>query len=220
MKKKCKNTDRATPANYKNYHTLITVRPGCSVRTSQDRGGPVGSPHDSDEKGRLVQLGPPEEIYSSPATAFVARFTGLAGELPVRVRAVRHRAGTIEVEPTGELALARPLHVRSGMQADGVRDGLLTIRPTAVRICAPGADEHHVLGTVTDVAFGARGYEHAVHLPGETMISGVLASARMDRGETVGLHFEPAGCMVFPHHTQAVLAADANGGLATRETTR
>ena|GEM_PF-3911252 len=56
------------------------------------------------------------------------------------------------------------------------------------------------LCTVTDVAFRDRGYEHAVHLSGETMISGVLAAARVGRGETVGLHFEPAGCMVFPHH--------------------
>jgi iron(III) transport system ATP-binding protein len=171
------------------------------------------------EKGRLVQLGPPEEIYSSPATAFVARFTGLAGELPVRVTAARRAGGTIEVEPTGELPLARPLHARSGIQGDGIRDGLLTIRPTAVRICSPAADEHHVLGTVTDVAFRARGYEHAVHLPGETMISGVLAPARMNRGETVGLRFEPAGCTVFPHHAQLLPAGDGNGVLATKEST-
>ena len=38
------------------------------------------------EHGRLVQIGTPEEIYAYPATPFVARFTGLAGELAVRVR--------------------------------------------------------------------------------------------------------------------------------------
>jgi iron(III) transport system ATP-binding protein len=36
-------------------------------------------------EGKLVQLGAPEEIYQHPATPFVARFTGLAGELPVVV---------------------------------------------------------------------------------------------------------------------------------------
>jgi iron(III) transport system ATP-binding protein len=50
------------------------------------------------EHGRLVQLGTPEEIYTEPATPFVARFTGLAGELPVRVR-TRHPDGTVLVEP-------------------------------------------------------------------------------------------------------------------------
>jgi len=38
------------------------------------------------EGGRLVQAGTPEEVYTRPATPFVARFTGLAGELQVRVR--------------------------------------------------------------------------------------------------------------------------------------
>jgi iron(III) transport system ATP-binding protein len=37
------------------------------------------------EEGVLVQTGTPEEVYQHPATPFVARFTGLAGELRVRV---------------------------------------------------------------------------------------------------------------------------------------
>jgi ABC-type Fe3+/spermidine/putrescine transport system ATPase subunit len=152
------------------------------------------------ERGRLVQLGPPEEIYTSPATAFVARFTGLAGELAVRVQARRGPNGTIEVEPIGGLRLCRPLHARSAIAGPGSDDALLTIRPTAVRICVPDADEHHVLGTVTDVAFRDRGYEHAIDLPGQTMISGVFSEGRVGRGETVGLHFEPSGCMLFPRN--------------------
>ena len=35
------------------------------------------------------------------------------------------------------------------------------------------------------------------------MISGVLAARRVGRGETVGLRFEPFGCMIFPHHSMA-----------------
>ncbi len=37
------------------------------------------------ESGRLVQIGRPEDVFRNPADAFVARFTGLAGELPGRV---------------------------------------------------------------------------------------------------------------------------------------
>jgi iron(III) transport system ATP-binding protein len=153
------------------------------------------------EKGRLVQLGPPEEIYRAPATAFVARFTGLAGELAVRVRAGRGPNGTLEVEPTGGLRVFRPLHARSVGPSPEPQNALLTIRPTAVRICPHDTDEHHVLGTVTDVAFRDRGYEHAIDLPGQTMISGVFAKTRINRGETVGLHFDPSGCIVYPHNT-------------------
>jgi iron(III) transport system ATP-binding protein len=50
------------------------------------------------EAGRLVQAGTPEEIYTRPASPFVARFTGLAGELRVRVRGPRP-GGLVMVEP-------------------------------------------------------------------------------------------------------------------------
>jgi putative spermidine/putrescine transport system ATP-binding protein len=35
--------------------------------------------------GRLEQLGPPEDIYRSPATSFVAEFVGLSNRLPGRI---------------------------------------------------------------------------------------------------------------------------------------
>ena len=147
------------------------------------------------EKGSLVQMDTPEEIYRNPATAFVARFTGIACELPVLLRG-RNGNGTFLVEPTS-LTLAQPLHARS-LLPDGERhEALLTIRPSAVRICAPDRDEHHVLGTVADVAFRDRGYEHAVDLAG-IRITGVYGLRRAARGEPVGLQFDPDGCMVFP----------------------
>ncbi len=150
------------------------------------------------ERGRLVQLGSPEEIYTSPATAFVARFTGLAGELPVRLLADRARNGTIEVAPsTGGLELARPLHARAGKLGGDARDGLMAIRRAAVALCSPEGGEHHLLGIVTDVAFRDRGYEHAVEVAGAGTIAGVLAPERHGRGTLVGLRFESAGCYVF-----------------------
>ncbi len=153
------------------------------------------------EQGALVQLGPPEEIYASPATAFVARFTGLAGELPVRIRGAGP-GNTLEVEPT-EHPLARPLHARSALAGSSSGGALLTIRPTAVQLCAPEEDNHHLLGIVTDVAFRDRGYEHAIDLPGQTRISAVYAPNRAQRGETVGLRFDAAGCLVFPAAAEA-----------------
>ena len=75
---------------------------------------------------------------------------------------------------------------------------MLTIRRAAVTLCSPSVDEHHLVGTVTDVAFRDRGYEHAVDVAGAAMITGVLGRDRVGRGETVGLRFEPSGCYVFP----------------------
>ncbi len=149
------------------------------------------------QSGGLVQLGTPEEIYSSPASAFVARFTGLAGELGVRVRSVVDADGTVEVEPVGTALSARPMRARPANGALAAGRAVLAIRPTAVQLCRPDGDEHQLVGTVADVAFRGRGYEHAVEVPGQPRLSGILAPLRAGRGETVGLRFDPAGCFVF-----------------------
>ena len=146
-------------------------------------------------QGRLVQAGTPEEIYTSPATPFVARFTGLSGELPVRIRAVE--SGLVEIEPPGANG-ARPLRVRAPAGPGAGPSALLMIRPTGGRLVSGLADEHHLTGVVADVAFRGRGYEHAVDLPGSGRLTGVFAQTRAARGESVGLRLEPGGCHVFP----------------------
>lgn len=53
------------------------------------------------DKGELVQIGPPEQIYRQPATLFVARFTGSAGELPGRVLGLEGGYAVIDVAYRG-----------------------------------------------------------------------------------------------------------------------
>jgi iron(III) transport system ATP-binding protein len=153
------------------------------------------------QQGTLVQTGTPEEIYTRPATPFVARFTGLSGELPVRVtRAVG--GGLVEVEPAAAggadgTGTGRPLHARAPAGPLAGRAALLMIRPTGVRLCPNADGEHHLVGTVADVAFRGRGYEHAVDLHRLGRLTGVFAETRAARGEVVGLRLEPGGCHVF-----------------------
>jgi iron(III) transport system ATP-binding protein len=154
------------------------------------------------EKGRLVQAGTPEEIYTYPATPFVARFTGLAGELPVRIRD-RNGDGTVVVEAllAGALPAARggnPFVARTQTDVPVTGTAVVMIRPTGVRLCPSGANGHHLTGLVTDVAFRGRGYEHAIDVGGQIRLTGVLAETRAPRGDTVGLRLDPAGCLAFP----------------------
>jgi ABC-type Fe3+/spermidine/putrescine transport system ATPase subunit len=166
------------------------------------------------ERGHLVQAGTPEEIYTRPATPFVARFTGLAGELPVRVRE-RRADGSLLVEPllaeagqpAGRFLASPPLDHLAGSLLVG-EGALMMIRPTGVRLCANGSagpDGHHLSGRVTDVAFRGRGYEHAIDISAGTRLTGVFADVRAARGETVGLRLDPAGCHVFPAEADAGL---------------
>jgi iron(III) transport system ATP-binding protein len=71
------------------------------------------------------------------------------------------------------------------------------VRPTGVRICPADDAGHHLTGTVADVAFRGRGYDHAIDVPGQGRLTGVFSPARGGRGERVGLRFDPDGCHVF-----------------------
>src|SRR5256712_2769083 len=44
--------------------------------------------------GRLLQVGTPEEIYTAPASAFVASFIGVSNSLPGREQAIEGERGT------------------------------------------------------------------------------------------------------------------------------
>jgi len=92
------------------------------------------------QAGRLEQMGPPTEIYSRPATPFVAEFVGLTNRLR---GTVRH--GVVDVRGT-EIPLVEP----------GVPDGPATalVRPEAVSLASDGEmEEGPLVGTVIAVAF-------------------------------------------------------------------
>jgi iron(III) transport system ATP-binding protein len=153
------------------------------------------------QDGRLIQFGRPEQVYTEPASPFVARFTGLSGELPVRAGDAVAADGTVEIGTAGS-ALLRPCRARvsgstvSGSSPPGT-DAILMIRPTGVQLCDPAAGDHHLAGTVADVAFRGRGYEHAIDIAGHGRLTGVFAAARAERGTSVGLRLDPSGCHVF-----------------------
>jgi iron(III) transport system ATP-binding protein len=71
------------------------------------------------------------------------------------------------------------------------------IRPAGVQLCPSDTGEHHVTGTVADVAFRGRGYEHAIDIPGHARLTSVFSDPRAERGELVGLRLDPRGCHLF-----------------------
>ena len=156
------------------------------------------------EEGALVQHGTPEDIYNHPATPFVARFTGLAGEL--RVKVVAHGAGgALEITAADGAAGRLPTMKPAGAGDTGARpaprpgdEALLAIRPTGVVLAHAEAGERHLTGRVADVAFRGRGYEYAIDLPGLGRLTGVFARHRAGRGDEVGMRLEPEGCHLFP----------------------
>ena len=92
------------------------------------------------QSGHLEQLGPPTEIYSRPATPFVAEFVGLTNRLPGEVK-----NGVVEVRGT-RLPLVQP------DAPDG--PAIALVRPEAVSLATDGAvSDGPLAGTVIAVAF-------------------------------------------------------------------
>ena len=91
-------------------------------------------------KGRLEQLGPPTDVYSRPATPFVAEFVGLTNRLDGDVK-----AGEVIVRGA-RLPLVRP------ETPEGPAVAL--VRPEAVSLASDGdATSGPLVGTVIAVAF-------------------------------------------------------------------
>jgi putative spermidine/putrescine transport system ATP-binding protein len=91
-------------------------------------------------KGRLEQLGPPIEVYSRPATPFVAEFVGLTNRLPGVVR-----DGAVDVRGV-RLPLVQP----------DAKDGpaVALVRPETVSLAAaPHEDLGALVGTVIATSF-------------------------------------------------------------------
>jgi iron(III) transport system ATP-binding protein len=155
------------------------------------------------ERGRLVQTGTPEEIYTRPASPFVARFTGLAGEFPVRITGPASAGtgtadgGMVAVELDGVASGTVPLRARGPREPLAPGAGLLMVRPTGVYLTGTDPGECHLTGTVADVAFRGRGYDHAVDIPGHGRLTGVFGRKRMSRGARIGLRLAADSCLVF-----------------------
>lgn len=81
-------------------------------------------------RGSLLQIGPPETVYSKPANPTVARFIGITNEIPVRIAGGKaHLLG-------GEFEIA----LNSDYSRNAIT-GLALVRPEEVKLSKSGANE-------------------------------------------------------------------------------
>ncbi|WP_164836297.1 ABC transporter ATP-binding protein [Actinacidiphila soli] len=143
------------------------------------------------QDGRLVQCDLPESVYHAPATPFVARFTGVAGELHGRVAGRPDSAGRFLVDtPNGPLAASGPAPAPLGSAVT------VLVRPAAARL-VPCTDDSGLLSRVRDVAYRGHGYDHLVELADGTRLTGVFAEQRYQRGEEVRVRLDPSGSFAY-----------------------
>ncbi len=175
--------------------------------------------------GRLIQHGPPEVIYCTPATPFVARFTGVAGVL-------RGHLGDSGCAGLGPATVVVPsTDPGRALELTGTAMGALEpgtavqvmLRPTAARIRRAGSRPAVLRGVVRDGAFHGRGYDYVIELGDGLQLTGVFDRRRFDRGSVVDIFVHAAGTLVFPDEeprdapalrAESVVRVAAGGGAA------
>jgi spermidine/putrescine transport system ATP-binding protein len=110
------------------------------------------------DKGRVIQLGAPREVYSAPRTAYVADFLGVANLLAVECRGTSPsglqsvRLGDTELEATP-------------VSDDIVGEGHVVIRPERVRLAARGRQVPNAVdGTIEELVYVGATTQVAVRL--------------------------------------------------------
>jgi spermidine/putrescine transport system ATP-binding protein len=149
--------------------------------------------------GRIVQLGPPSEIYDSPADLFVADFVGKTN-LVAGIVEGRDAGGLLVRLADGSVMASR------GAGAFAAGDAVsISVRPEAVRLNIEGAA---LRGTVRNRIFLGSTAEYAVEVPGLGTLHATTehlaqTSHLMKPGEPVALDFVAGAPVAFPASQQS-----------------
>jgi len=141
------------------------------------------------QSGKIEQLGPPTEIYSRPASPFVAEFVGLTNRIPGEVK-----FGAVEVRGT-QLPMVQK-DVPSG-------PAVALVRPEAITITSNGdMSSGPLVGTVIAVAFLGATSRVTVDLGDITVLAQLATSAATDHpaGSKVKLALRPDPVLVDSHN--------------------
>lgn len=128
------------------------------------------------DSGRVVQHAAPRELWSRPATPFVARFLGFTNLLDVEV------VGGVVVSAFGPIG-ASP-------RADGVATAL--VRPTSIRL-----DVHGSPATVRSVAFGGDHTTVELVTADGSSLEARVGDAVPPPGSVIGFTIDPGGVQLF-----------------------
>jgi len=144
--------------------------------------------------GKLLQVGPPEEIYGRPKSQFVAEFLGATNFLDGRLATVNGRErGEVETEH-GRITCALAPGLSEGMR---VR---LSIRPERIGIhrTSPSSGGNVVPGVVRIAVFAGGVLDCEVQVGSALWRVQAPLNLGLKTGEPIFLILDPDGCTALP----------------------
>jgi spermidine/putrescine transport system ATP-binding protein len=162
-------------------------------------------------KGRIEQLGPPEDVYERPATVFVAEFLGASNLLDGTYRGAHDGWGHVELESGARIRIPVPKDRREGERLRvGVRPEKIHVFPAGVE---PGSTQNVVTATLRSAVFAGVSFQYFFQTQ-----EGREMSA-FDRNSTGGAVARPGDAVRLawaPEHT-FVIPFDEEAGLQPAE---
>ncbi|MFQ5914804.1 MAG: ABC transporter ATP-binding protein [Nitrospinota bacterium] len=141
------------------------------------------------ERGRILQVGPPEEIYERPANPFVANFIGEINALEGTIVGCGE-SGMTEIRFTDKFSA----HVQGPGWAQPGQKVYYFVRPENVRVNVPRGNLNQIEGTVRNVVYLGHISRVNVEAEGELFLRAEMGNqARMstpEPGEPVTLSWE------------------------------
>lgn len=143
------------------------------------------------DRGRILQIAPPAELYEKPATEFVAGFLGKSNFLRGKISATG--GGQVEIEVPGFVTSADA----NGIAAQAGQAAVAALRPEKIRLTPPAvgttAAPCRVRGHVGDITYLGSSIEVEIRLAGgETLLATVPAGQRsFTPGEAIVASWAP-----------------------------
>ncbi|MFC4540579.1 ABC transporter ATP-binding protein [Halosolutus amylolyticus] len=159
-------------------------------------------------EGRLVQVGPPREVYNNPANRFVEEFLGETNFVTGTASAPTETAdpATVDVESAPALSI--------DVDTDGIDDGddlSVSLRPEAVSLETPAQDDEqtvradgtgdrqHVTGTVENIIYRGSTVRYYIDVDGVELFAeqSVGDAEQFEEQDTVQLSWDRSDLLCF-----------------------
>jgi spermidine/putrescine transport system ATP-binding protein len=142
--------------------------------------------------GKILQLGTPEEIYSSPASLWVAGFLGFSNQVPARVI----QRNPLQVSTSmGNFFVEHDSRERFAERDDVI----LVIRPEAIRSAPKMNGQNLLSGLIRDSQFRGDGYRLTLQMEND-LIFHFHDTMRRDRGDRISFEIPPSAILCYPAH--------------------
>jgi putative spermidine/putrescine transport system ATP-binding protein len=157
------------------------------------------------DRGRVLQVGAPNEVYDEPGSRFVAGFVGVSNLLELEVEAVERGVARLRLGPGDAVSAHVGGDVHPGDAA------IVTIRPERIAIAQDGAIDprlSHASGTVRESLYAGPTTRFVVDLDGGGELMVVRQNARTSFGDAEALRGRPVTLEWGPEYTRVISTSE------------